>query len=129
MPTIRGNSIRQSLDWRSSRVYNKGDEVKVDGQSYEALYYTVGENPSIAGNQNPTSTNGRPWKPLGPTVEFTQEQFNNAPQINSIALYEAGKLAVYKGIPYVAQTKVKGVMPYDKTHGRFIPTGLAPKSA
>lgn len=59
-------------DWRSSQVYNKGDEVKVDGQSYEALYYTVGENPSIAGNQNPTGTNGRPWKPLGPTVEFTQ---------------------------------------------------------
>ena len=27
-------------DWRSSQVYNKGDEVKVDGQSYEALYYT-----------------------------------------------------------------------------------------
>lgn len=101
-------------DWRSSQVYNKGDEVKVDGQSYEALYYTVGENPSIAGNQNPTGTNGRPWKPLGPTVEFTQEQFKNAPQINSIAFYEPGKLAVYKGTPYVAQTKVKGVMPYDK---------------
>ncbi|MDV5141930.1 glycosyl hydrolase family 18 protein [Chimaeribacter arupi] len=99
--------------WNASKTYNKGDVVKVDGQSYEALFYTIGNNPADPANQNPQGNNGRPWKPLGPTVEYTPEQLAAAPQFNTSALYPAGQLVQFQGQPYVAQTKVQHASPTD----------------
>lgn len=56
------------------------------GQEYEALFYTVGDDPSLAANQNPTGSNGRPWKPLGAVTTYTQDQLNKAPVYNSSTL-------------------------------------------
>lgn len=100
--------------WNSTQVYNKGDVAQLDGQSYEALFYTVGDNPSLTANQNPTGTNGRPWKPLGPTVEYSAAELNAAPQFSATALYEAGTLVQFQGQPYVSQAKVKSVSPVDE---------------
>lgn len=99
--------------WSATTTYKKGDVVKVNGQSYEALFYTTGDDPSVAGNQNPLANNGRPWKPLGATVEYTQAQLNAAPQLNTSTLYAVGTLVTYKGQPYVSQAQVKSVLPTD----------------
>lgn len=74
------------VQWSSSTVYNKGDKVQKNGQEYEALFYTVGDDPSLAANQNPTGSNGRPWKPLGAVTTYTQDQLNKAPVYNSSTL-------------------------------------------
>lgn len=99
--------------WNATATYKKGDVVKVNGQSYEALFYTTGDDPSLAANQNPQGNNGRPWKPLGATVDYTQAQLNAAPQLSSSTLYAAGTLVTYKGQPYVSQAQVKSVLPTD----------------
>lgn len=101
------------VQWSSSTVYNKGDKVQKNGQEYEALFYTVGDDPSVAGNQNPTGTNGRPWKPLGAVVSYTQSQLNNAPEYNASTLYESGTLIRYNGRNYVSQSKIQKVSPTD----------------
>jgi bifunctional chitinase/lysozyme len=99
--------------WSASKTYNKGDVVKVNGQSYEALFYTIGDDPSNPANQNPDNNNGRPWKPLGATVEYTPEQLAAAPQFNAATLYPAGQLVQFQGQPYVAQAKVQHASPAD----------------
>ncbi|EPW3925530.1 glycosyl hydrolase family 18 protein [Enterobacter sichuanensis] len=99
--------------WSSSTVYNKGDKVQKNGQEYEALFYTVGDDPSLAANQNPTGSNGRPWKPLGAVTTYTQDQLNKAPVYNSSTLYESGTLIRYNGGNYVSQAKVQKVSPSD----------------
>lgn len=99
--------------WASSTVYNKGDKVQKNGQEYEALFYTVGDDPSLPANQNPTGTNGRPWKPLGTVVSYTQDQLNKAPEYNSSTVYESGTLIRYNGGNYVSQSKVQKVSPSD----------------
>jgi len=99
--------------WSASKTYNKGDVVKVNGQSYEALFYTIGNNPADPANQNPQGNNGRPWKPLGATVEYTPAQLAAAPQFNASTLYPAGQLVQFQGQPYVAQTKVQHASPAD----------------
>lgn len=99
--------------WASSTVYNKGDKVQKNGQEYEALFYTVGDDPSLPANQNPTGTNGRPWKPLGAVVSYTQDQLNKAPEYNSSTVYESGTLIRYNGGNYVSQSKVQKVSPSD----------------
>ncbi|KLW85742.1 hypothetical protein SP99_04116 [Enterobacter sp. BIDMC92] len=101
------------VQWSSSTVYNKGDKVQKNGQEYEALFYTVGDDPSLAANQNPTGSNGRPWKPLGAVTTYTQDQLNKAPVYNSSTLYESGTLIRYNGGNYVSQAKVQKVSPSD----------------
>lgn len=101
------------VQWSSSTVYNKGDKVQKNGQEYEALFYTVGDDPSLAANQNPTGSNGRPWKPLGAVTTYTQDQLNKAPVYNSSTLYESGTLIHYNGGNYVSQAKVQKVSPSD----------------
>jgi len=99
--------------WSSSTVYNKGDKVQKNGQEYQALFYTVGDDPSLAANQNPTGVNGRPWKPLGDVISYTQDQLNKAPEYNSSTLYQSGTLIRYNGGNYVSQSKVQKVSPSD----------------
>lgn len=99
--------------WSAATTYNKGDKVQKGGQEYEALFYTVGDDPSNPANQNPTGTNGRPWKPLGQVVSYTTEQLNNAPQFNASTLYDSGTLIRYNGGNYVSQAKVQKVSPSD----------------
>lgn len=99
--------------WSATTVYNKGDKAQKDGQEYEALFYTVGDDPSNPDNQNPSGTNGRPWKPLGAVVSYTTDQLNNAPEFNSSTLYESGTLIRYNGANYVSQAKVQKVSPAD----------------
>ncbi len=105
--------------WSSTTTYNKGDKVQKNGQEYEALFYTVGDDPSIAGNQNPTGNNGRPWKPLGAVVSYTQDQLNKAPEYSSSTLYENGTLIRYNGGNYVSQAKVQKVSPSDTNPWRI----------
>lgn len=105
--------------WSSTTTYNKGDKVQKNGQEYEALFYTVGDDPSIAGNQNPTGSNGRPWKPLGGVVSYTQDQLNKAPVFSSSTLYENGTLIRYNGGNYVSQAKVQKVSPSDTNPWRI----------
>lgn len=99
--------------WSAATTYNKGDKVQKGGQEYEALFYTVGDDPSNPANQNPTGTNGRPWKPLGQVVSYTTEQLNDAPQFNASTLYDSGTLIRYNGGNYVSQAKVQKVSPSD----------------
>jgi bifunctional chitinase/lysozyme len=99
--------------WSSSTIYNKGDKVQKNDQEYEALFYTQGDDPSIAANQNPTGTNGRPWKPLGAVISYTQDQLNKAPQYSASTVYESGTLIRYNGGNYVSQSKVQKVSPSD----------------
>lgn len=99
--------------WSATTTYNKGDKVQKDGQEYEALFYTIGDDPSLAANQNPSGTNGRPWKPLGAVVSYTTDQLNNAPEFNASTLYESGTLIRYNGENYVSQAKVQKVTPAD----------------
>lgn len=99
--------------WSATTTYNKGDKVQKDGQEYEALFYTIGDDPSLEANQNPSGTNGRPWKPLGAVVTYTTDQLNNAPEFNSSTLYESGTLIRYNGENYVSQAKVQKVTPAD----------------
>ncbi|EPW3921333.1 glycosyl hydrolase family 18 protein [Enterobacter sichuanensis] len=99
--------------WSAATTYNKGDKVQKGGQEYEALFYTVGDDPSNPANQNPTGTNGRPWKPLGQVVSYTTEQLNNAPQFNASTLYDSGTLIRYNGGNYVSRAKVQKVSPSD----------------
>lgn len=99
--------------WSAATTYNKGDKVQKGGQEYEALFYTVGDDPSNPANQNPTGTNGRPWKTLGQVVSYTTEQLNNAPQFNASTLYDSGTLIRYNGGNYVSQAKVQKVSPSD----------------
>ncbi|CBG91176.1 carbohydrate-binding protein [Citrobacter rodentium] len=106
-------------EWSSSTVYNKGDKVQKNGEEYEAMFYTVGNDPSVPANQNPTGTNGRPWKPLGAVVSYTQEQLNNAPEYNASTLYESGTLIRYNGANYVSQAKVQKVSPTDTNPWRI----------
>lgn len=40
--------------WSASTVYVKGDRVVVDGQAYEALFWTQSDNPALIANQNAT---------------------------------------------------------------------------
>lgn len=101
------------LQWISTTTYNKGDKVQKDGQEYEALFYTVGEDPSLPANQNPTGTNGRPWKPLGAVVVYTEDQLNNAPVFSDSTLYASGTLIRYNGENFVSQAKVQKVSPSD----------------
>jgi len=99
--------------WAGTTTYNKGDKVQKNGQEYEALFYTLGDDPSLEANQNPTGTNGRPWKPLGDVVSYTIDQLNKAPEFNSATLYESGTLIRYNGDNYVSQAKVQKVKPSD----------------
>lgn len=99
--------------WTATTTYNKGDKVQKDGQEYEALFYTIGDDPSLEANQNPSGTNGRPWKPLGAVVTYTTDQLNNAPEFNSSTLYESGTLIRYNGDNYISQAKVQKITPSD----------------
>ncbi|HHG0682872.1 TPA: glycosyl hydrolase family 18 protein [Enterobacter cloacae] len=99
--------------WMATTTYNKGDKVQKEGQEYEAMFYTVGDDPSNPANQNPTGTNGRPWKPLGAVVSYTTDELNNAPVFNSSTLYESGTLIRYNGENYISQAKVQKVSPSD----------------
>lgn len=99
--------------WSASKIYNKGDIVKANGQSYEALFYTAGNNPADPANQNPQSNNGRPWKPLGAVVEYSQAQLNAAPYFSATTTYAAGSLIQFQGQVYVSTLKVRAVSPTD----------------
>lgn len=99
--------------WNASKTYNKGDVVTMNGQSYEALFYTIGDNPSVAGNQNPNGNNGRPWKPLGATKTYSEQELKKAPQFNAKTRYSAGQLVQFQGQPYVSQNTVQAVSPTD----------------
>ena len=104
--------------WSSSTVYNKGDRVQKNGQEYEAYFYTIGDDPSLAANQNPTGSNGRPWKVLGAVVSYSQDQLSKAPVYDGSKIYESGTLIRYNGKNYVSETKVQKVSPTDKNPWR-----------
>ncbi|MFG6656695.1 Ig-like domain-containing protein [Scandinavium sp. M-37] len=98
-------------EWENGKVYNAGDIVTRNGQSYEALFYTNANDPALAENQNPTKNNGKPWYPLGASSTVTQAQANAAPALNLNTLYDAGALMTWNGTPYIAQWQVKDVTP------------------
>lgn len=104
--------------WSASTVYVKGDRVVVDGQAYEALFWTQNDNPALVANQNPTGTNGRPWKLLGAAQNYTSEELNVAPQFDANMLYASGTLIRYNGENYIAQSKVQKVSPSDSNPWR-----------
>lgn len=100
-------------NWSSSATYYAGDIVQKNGQQYQALFFTQGDDPSLAANQNPTSSNGRPWLPMGAVVSYTQAQLNAAPNFSANTLYASGTLIRFNGVNYVSQSKVQKVSPSD----------------
>ncbi len=115
--------------WSASTVYVKGDRVVVDGQAYEALFWTQSDNPALVANQNATGSNSRPWKPLGKTQSYSNEELNNAPQFNPETLYASDTLIRFNGENYISQSKVQKVSPSDSNPWRVLLTGPEPKSA
>lgn len=99
--------------WQSSTVYNKGDRVLLEGQGYEALFWTQGDDPSDPANQNPEGNNGRPWKPLGPMHNYTDEELAQAPQLDTSVLYPADTLVQFEQGHQVSRQQVRGVRPGD----------------
>ncbi|HFU1061638.1 TPA: carbohydrate-binding protein [Escherichia coli] len=104
--------------WSASTVYVKGDRVVVDGQAYEALFWTQSDNPALVANQNATGSNSRPWKPLGKTQSYSNEELNNAPQFNPETLYASDTLIRFNGENYISQSKVQKVSPSDSNPWR-----------
>lgn len=104
--------------WSASTVYVKGDRVVVDGQAFEALFWTQNDNPALVANQNPTGTNSRPWKPLGAAQSYTSDELSKAPQFDANTLYENGALIRFNGENYIAQSKVQKVSPSDSNPWR-----------
>ncbi|WP_276574004.1 chitinase [Limnobaculum eriocheiris] len=101
--------------WAADKVYEAGEIVIVNGQGYKSLFYNIGDNPASADNQSPDGNNGRPWQPLGPLTNFTDQELAKAPTLNLETTYAAGTLVKYQSIPYVAQSQVHKVKPDDKT--------------
>ncbi|MBK5071540.1 lysozyme [Budviciaceae bacterium CWB-B4] len=101
--------------WEAGKIYDTGEIVIVNGQGYEAWFYTVGDDPSNTANQSPDGDNGRPWKPLGSLKNYTEQELSKAPVLNLQTLYPAGTLVKYQNIPYVSQAQVHLVKPDDKT--------------
>ncbi|WP_108650721.1 PKD domain-containing protein [Dongshaea marina] len=99
--------------WDSSAVYSKGDKVELSGQEYEALFWTQGDDPTNPENQNPQQNNGRPWLPLGPAKNYTQQQLDNAPELNTTDTYQSDTLVKYKGANYISEQTVHAVLPGD----------------
>jgi bifunctional chitinase/lysozyme len=99
--------------WSAGKVYLKGDHAVINGQMYEALFWTQNDSPALVSNQNSTGTNSRPWKPLGPVVDFSSKQLEQAPQFSATAVYEKGSLVRFNGENFVAQAKVKKLSPLD----------------
>ena len=110
-------------------MYVKGDRVVVDGQAYEALFWTQSDNPALVANQNATGSNSRPWKPLGKAQSYSNEELNNAPQFNPETLYASDTLIRFNGVNYISQSKVQKVSLLTATRGVFLLTGPEPKSA
>lgn len=104
--------------WSASTVYVKGDRVVVDGQAYEALFWTQSDNPALVANQNATGSNSRPWKPLGKAQSYSNEELNNAPQFNPETLYASDTLIRFNGVNYISQRKVQKVSPSDSNPWR-----------
>ncbi|EGK3957541.1 chitinase [Escherichia coli] len=104
--------------WSASTVYVKGDRVVVDGQAYEALFWTQSDNPALVANQNATGSNSRPWKPLGKAQSYSNEELNNAPQFNPETLYASDTLIRFNGANYISQSKVQKVSPSDSNPWR-----------
>ena len=104
--------------WSATTVYVKGDRVVVDGQAYEALFWTQSDNPALVANQNATGSNSRPWKPLGKTQSYSNEELNNAPQFNPETLYASDTLIRFNGENYISQSKVQKVSPSDSNPWR-----------
>ena len=104
--------------WSASTVYVKGDRVVVDGQAYEALFWTQSDNPALVANQNATGSNSRPWKPLGKAQSYSNEELNNAPQFNPETLYASDTLIRFNGENYISQSKVQKVSPSDSNPWR-----------
>ncbi len=104
--------------WSASTVYVKGDRVVVDGQAYEALFWTQSDNPALVANQNATGSNSRPWKPLGKAQSYSNEELNNAPQFNPETLYTSDTLIRFNGANYISQSKVQKVSPSDSNPWR-----------
>ncbi|WP_081005640.1 ricin-type beta-trefoil lectin domain protein [Trabulsiella odontotermitis] len=99
--------------WSSATAYAGGDIVQKDGQQYQALFFTQGEDPSLPENQNPTSSNGRPWLPMGAVVNYTQDQLNAAPTYDANTLYASGTLIRFSGVNYISQSQVQKVTPLE----------------
>ena len=99
-------------------MYVKGDRVVVDGQAYEALFWTQSDNPALVANQNATGSNSRPWKPLGKAQSYSNEELNNAPQFNPETLYASDTLIRFNGVNYISQSKVQKVSPSDSNPWR-----------
>lgn len=100
-------------EWSPATTYNKGDQAQKNGQAYEAQFYTIGNDPSDPANQNPDGNNGKPWKPLGAAVSYTQAQIDAAPVFSANTLYNSATLITFNGQPYVSQSKVQQVSPAD----------------
>lgn len=96
----------------------EGDRVVVDGQTYETLFWTQSDNPALITNQNATGSNSHPWKPLGKTQNYSNEELNNAPQSNPETLYASDMLIRLNGENYISQSKVRKVSPSDSNPWR-----------
>lgn len=104
--------------WSASTVYVKGDRVVVDGQAYEALFWTQNDNPALVANQNATGSNSRPWKPLGKAQSYSSDELKNAPEFNPATLYASDTLIRFNGVNYISQSKVQKVSPSDSNPWR-----------
>ncbi|QLE79964.1 chitinase [Francisella sp. Scap27] len=111
-PTTNGS-------WTTDGVYNKGDTVIIDGKTYEAQWWTQGENPSDSGQWGV-------WRQLG--VDPNQNGDNNAdtgtdnpsdnqdtPVVNQAwtaqKIYNTGDKVVVNGITYTAKWWSQGQNP------------------
>ena len=101
--------------WNPDIVYNQGDEVLgTDGYRYIALFYNLNVDPTLIENQNPNQDNGRPWLPKGEWHNFSQQELEQAPNIDVNYFYPVNTLVKYRDMHYLNANQVQGVMPDDK---------------
>ncbi len=69
--------------------------------------------------KTPPSGNSRPWKPLGKTQSYSNEELNNAPQFNPETLYASDTLIRFNGENYISQVKCRKFLLLTATRGVF----------
>ncbi|CAM3507625.1 hypothetical protein BS639_20335 [Rouxiella silvae] len=116
-PWVRYVALKE---WQPSKKYHSGDKIFKDGQTYQAVFFSEGNDPSLASNQS-NGSNGHPWKPLGKYVAATAEQLANAPELDVKHTYSSNSLVKFGGVIYITANEVKGIRPLSPTPWRVSP--------
>ncbi|MDR2889371.1 MAG: carbohydrate-binding protein [Lachnospiraceae bacterium] len=97
----------QYPDWQAGEAYSGGSKVVFEGNVYEAMWWTQGDNPA-----SPSNPNAHPWQLVGPAENDGNDGGNEGggtapvgeyPAWVSGATYLAGERVVYNGTVYEAQ--------------------------